>query len=104
MSSSPIVKSAGLPVLFIFAGVIGGIGMGIATSGSMSTLLPEARPHERAGLLAVIYAISYTGSAVPSLIAGQASRLLSLPNITVGYAILATLVWVFALGAARNPT
>lgn len=94
--------AAGLLGLFILAGVIGGIGMGIATSGSMNTLLPEARPHERAGLLAVIYAISYTGSAVPSLIAGQASRVVSLPAITVGYAVLASLVWVVTLVAARD--
>ncbi|MFF2245888.1 MFS transporter [Arthrobacter sp. NPDC058130] len=67
-------------------------GMGLATSGSMNTLLHEALPRERAGLLAVIYAISYTGSAVPSLIAGQASRGLSLPAITAGYAALAVLV------------
>jgi hypothetical protein len=56
--------------------------MGIATSGSIDSLLPEALPRERAGLLAVVYAISYTGSAVPSLIAGQVSRIISLPAIT----------------------
>ncbi|MFE5838815.1 MFS transporter [Arthrobacter sp. NPDC056493] len=94
---------AGILGLYIGAGVVGGIGMGLATSGSMNTLLPEALPRERAGLLAVIYAISYTGSAVPSLIAGQASRVLSLPVITAGYAVLAGLVWLATLFAARNP-
>ncbi|MFP3459749.1 MFS transporter [Arthrobacter globiformis] len=96
-------STAGILGLFIGAGVVGGIGMGLATSGSMNTLLPEALPRERAGLLAVIYAISYTGSAVPSLIAGQASRVLSLPVITTGYAALAVLVWVATLLGARNP-
>jgi hypothetical protein len=47
----------------------------------------------------VIYAISYTGSAVPSLIAGQAGRVLSLPAITAGYAVLAGLVWLATLVA-----
>jgi hypothetical protein len=69
----------------------------------MNTLLPEALPQQRAGLLALIYAISYTGSAVPSLIAGQASRTVSLPTITAGYAILAGIVWLGTLLAARNP-
>jgi MFS family permease len=96
-------SAAGILGLFIGAGVVGGIGMGLAMSGSMNTLLPEALPRERAGLLAVIYAISYTGSAVPSLIAGQVSRVLSLPVITTGYAILAGLVWIATLLAARNP-
>ena len=76
--------------------------MGIATSGSMNTLLPEALPRQRAGLLAVGYAIPYTGSAVPSLIAGQASRVISLPATTIGYAILAALVWLSTLITARN--
>jgi MFS family permease len=96
-------STAGILGLFISAGVLGGIGMGIATSGSRNTLLPEALPRQRAGLLAVIYAISYTGSAVPSLIAGQASRAISLPAITAGYAILAALVWLVTLVTARNP-
>ncbi|MFF2031082.1 MFS transporter [Arthrobacter sp. NPDC058192] len=98
-----VASAAGILGLFIGAGVLGGIGMGLATSGSMNTLLPAALPRERAGLLAVIYAISYTGSAVPSLIAGQASRVLSLPAITAGYAVLACLVWLAVLVAARNP-
>jgi MFS family permease len=96
-------STAGILGLYISAGILGGIGMGIATSGSMNTLLPEALPRQRAGLLAVVYAISYTGSAVPSLIAGQASRVISLPAITSGYAILAALVWLATLVAARNP-
>jgi MFS family permease len=96
-------STAGILWLYISAGVTGGIGMGIATSGSMNTLLPEALPRERAGLLAVIYAISYTGSAVPSLMAGQASRVASLPAVTAGYAVLAALVWLGTLIAARNP-
>jgi MFS family permease len=96
-------STAGILSLFIGGGVTGGIGMGIATSGSMNTLLPEALMRERAGLLAVIYAISYTGSAVPSLLAGQASRVVSLPTITTAYAVVAVLVWVCTLFAARNP-
>ncbi|MBT2595964.1 MFS transporter [Arthrobacter sp. ISL-72] len=83
-ASLAFASTAGILGLYLSAGVVGGIGMGIATSGSMNTLLPEALPRQRAGLLAVIYAISYTGSAVPSLIAGQASRGVSLPAITVG--------------------
>ncbi|KRE77160.1 MULTISPECIES: MFS transporter [Micrococcaceae] len=97
-------STAGTLGLYIGAGIIGGIGMGAATSGSMSALLSGALPRDRAGLLAVIFAISYTGSAVPSLIAGQASRTLSLPTITAGYAVLAILVWLTAIVAARNPS
>ena len=66
--------------------------------------IPRGRPIAIAALLlAVVYAISYTGSAVPNLVAGQASRVLSLPLITAGYAVLAGLVWLATLFAARNP-
>jgi MFS family permease len=96
-------SSAGVLVPFVLAGVVGGLGMGVATSGSMHALLPQAKPAQRAGLLAVVYAISYTGSAVPSLIAGQLSRGVALPVITAGYAALAAIVCAITLIAARNP-
>lgn len=98
-----VASAAGILSLYLAAAALGGIGMGLATSGSMNTVIPRARPHERAGLLAVIYAISYTGSAVPSLVAGQASRTVGLPVITSFYAGFAVLVWVVSLVAARNP-
>lgn len=46
------------------------------------------QPSERAGLLALVYALSYTGAALPSLVAGQLSRSVSLLDITIGYGAL----------------
>jgi hypothetical protein len=63
-------------------------------------MLAEARPVERAVLLAVVNTISYTGAAAPSLIAGQLARVLSLFDIVLGYAALAC---VMTLVRARNP-
>lgn len=90
-------------VIFIVAGVVGGVGMGAAMSSSMRALMPEAALAERAGLLALVYALSYTGAAVPSLIAGQLSRSLSLVDITVGYGLLAVLALVVVALIARDP-
>jgi len=92
------------PVLFIAVGVIGGLGMGVGMAASMRTLLPLAAPAERAGLLALVYAISYTGASVPSLIAGQLSRSVTLLDSTIGYGALALIAFVVTLLAARNPT
>ncbi|MFH8253065.1 MFS transporter [Microbacterium sp. B2969] len=94
---------AGSAVLFIAAGILGGIGMGMGMSSSMRILLPLATPAQRAGLLAVIYAMSYLGAAIPSLIAGQLTRTLTLLDITVGYAALAAVAGVIVLIGARNP-
>jgi MFS family permease len=91
--------TASSAALFIVAGVIGGVGMGAAMSSSMRSLMPAAAPGQRAGLLSLVYAISYTGAAVPSLVAGQLSRALSLIDITIGYGLLAVLALVVAVSA-----
>jgi hypothetical protein len=57
----------------------------------------------RAGLLALIYAISYGGAAVPSLIAGQLARTLSVFQIALGYGAVAALACIITLAAAQNP-
>lgn len=106
-----VVAAAGLTmaiavsnaVVFVVAGVVGGVGMGAAMSSSMRAVMPEAAPHERAGLLALVYAISYSGAAVPSLIAGQLARTLTLVDITIGYGLLAVLAFVIVTFTARNP-
>jgi predicted MFS family arabinose efflux permease len=76
------------PVLFIVAGLIGGLGQGAAMAGSMRSLLPHAAPAQRAGLLSLVYATSYLGAALPSLLAGQLSREVGLSAITIAYAVL----------------
>jgi MFS family permease len=93
----------GLVVPFIAASAVAGAAQGSTFAGSLRALLAETRPAERAGLLAVIYAISYTGAAVPSLIAGQAARFVSLFEIALAYGALAALACLFTLTAARNP-
>lgn len=87
--------------LFIGAGVLGGIGMGAGMNASIGRLLPTALPSQRAGLLAVVYVISYGGSAVPGLLAGQATHVLSLLAVTVGYSALTVAGLIVVLVATR---
>jgi hypothetical protein len=56
------------------------------------------------GLLALIYAVSYTGAAVPSLVAGQLSRATGLLQVTIGYSVLVLGATAVVLAAARNPS
>jgi len=72
-------------------------------AGSLRALLAETKPAERAGLLAVVYAISYSGAAIPAVIAGQLARTLSLFHIALGYGALAAIACVITLAAAKNP-
>jgi hypothetical protein len=91
----------GSAALFIGCGILGGAGMGLAMNGSMASLLSRANAAERAGVLSLIYAISYTGSALPALVVGQLSHVISLLVITCGYAGLGVLAWVATLLGTR---
>ncbi len=72
-------------------------------STEISNRLGVARAWSCAGVLSAIYLISYSGAAVPGLVAGQLSRTLSLFDIALGYGALAALACVVTLVAAREP-
>jgi MFS family permease len=63
--------SGGGSTFGFFAGsVIAGSGFGGGFQGAIRTVLPTAEAHERAGLLSVLYSISYTAMGLPAVIAG----------------------------------
>ena len=62
-----VTGSAG--VLFV-AMLLSGAGFGASVQGAVRTVVPVAEPHERAGLLSLVYSISYLGLGVPAVIAG----------------------------------
>jgi hypothetical protein len=49
---------------------VGGLGFGAGFQGGIRTVTPLAAPHERAGVLSVLYVVCYCGMGVPSVIAG----------------------------------
>ncbi|HEU0239457.1 MAG TPA: MFS transporter [Micromonosporaceae bacterium] len=58
-------------VVAFFAGtVLAGIGMGSGFQGAIRTVIPLARPHERAGVLSVAFVVSYLALGVPAVVAG----------------------------------
>jgi predicted MFS family arabinose efflux permease len=58
------------PVLFFGGTAIAGTGFGAGFQGGLRTIVPLARPHERAGVIAVIYVISYLAMGLPAIGAG----------------------------------
>ena len=73
-------------VAMLFAGsVIAGFGFGASFAGSLSALLPTAEAHQRAGLLAAFYVLSYLAFSLPALAAG----------VAVPYAGLAVVAYVY---------
>ena len=57
-------------LLFFLGTVIAGGGFGASFQGGIRTVMPHAEAHQRAGLLSVIYSISYIALGVPAVIAG----------------------------------
>lgn len=89
--------------LFLLATVVAGISQGIALSAVTHGLVFGSSIGERAPIFAVVYLLSYSGATIPSLIAGQLSTVIPLPQIAVGYAALAVVGTVYTLAAAKNP-
>jgi len=56
--------------LFFLGTAVAGAGFGASFQGAIRTVLPCAEAHERAGVLSVIYIVSYVGLSVPVVIAG----------------------------------
>jgi hypothetical protein len=54
-----------------FAGTsIAGIGFGTGFQGAVRSIVPFAAPHERAGVLSIVFIVSYLSMGVPAIAAG----------------------------------
>jgi MFS family permease len=96
------ITTGALP-LFITATIVAGAAQGIAISAATRGLLFGSTPADRAPIFAVVYLLSYSGAAIPSLISAQLSNVFSLPHIALGYGGLALIATVFTVLAARDP-
>ncbi len=88
---------------FLLCSAMAGAGQGAVVTGSIRSLLAGVSSQDRAGVLSLIYATSYTGAAVPSLIAGQLSHFLTLFQLATCYGGLAVITCIIILIFARDP-
>jgi MFS family permease len=56
--------------LFLVGTAIAGVGFGGCFQGAIRTIAPLAAPHERAGVLSIIYLASYLALGLPAILAG----------------------------------
>lgn len=87
----------GTVVPFLASSLVVGIAQGAASTSAMRALVTGLAPEERAGLLASVYLMSYTGSAVPGLIAGRVVGDLTADRIILGYAALGAVAAIVAM-------
>jgi predicted MFS family arabinose efflux permease len=79
---------------------IAGIGFGASFAGVLSTLLPTAEAHQRAGLLATFYVISYLAFSLPALAAGVSVPLVGLAVVAYVYGAVVIVLAVISLIAS----
>jgi hypothetical protein len=60
----------GSPVGFFLGTIVAGIGFGAGFQGGIRLVAPLAHPDQRAGVLSVLYIVSYLGLGVPAILAG----------------------------------
>ena len=97
---------AGVVWPFLVASLVLGLSQGIAVTGGMRALLERTAAGDRAGLLALIYLVSYCAAAIPSMVGSVLVRWVEPFTLTLGYASLslasATLA-IWAAGGRRAP-
>src|SRR3984957_5208397 len=62
--------SAGSAALFFAGSAIAGAGFGSGFQGGIRLVVPLAAAHQRAGLVSLLYVVSYLGLGVPAVLAG----------------------------------
>ena len=65
--------------LMLLGTAVAGIGFGAAFSGSMRTVISQAEPHERAGLLSAFYVEGYLSFSLPAILTGLVAPIAGLP-------------------------
>jgi MFS family permease len=92
-------------VAALFTGaVISGLGLGASLSGSLSALLPTAEAHQRAGLLATFYVLSYLALGLPALVAGASVPLIGLDTVAYVYGAVVIVLAIISMIASLRST
>lgn len=83
---------AGALVLVWAAAVAAGAGLGAAFSGTTRGLVPEVKPHERAGLFAAIYLVAYLAMGVSAIVAGLFVGAVGVTTVAAGFGVATAVV------------
>jgi hypothetical protein len=65
-----VALETGSAALFFAGTAVSGIGFGSGFQGGIRTVVPLAAPHERAGVLSLLFVVSYLGMGIPAVAAG----------------------------------
>lgn len=82
-------------VLFLIATVIAGTVWALGFTATIKNILSRTKLEDRAGVLSLIYLISYSGAAIPNLIAGYLAKYFNLFQVSIGYTGVVGITCIF---------
>ena len=89
----------GLVTVMMFGTVISGMGFGSAFSGTLGSVMPLARPDERASLLSAYFVVGYLAFNLPAVLAGFLAPIVGLTTAADVYGIGVIVLAVGSLAA-----
>lgn len=90
-------------LVVMFAGqAVAGIGFGAAFTGALSLIVPLVAGHERAGVVAGIYVVSYLGLGLPVVLAGGLSEDLGVVPTVGWYSSMVVVLSLLSLVAQQR--
>jgi MFS family permease len=96
LASGVALTLAGVQAQFVWLMLVGtivsGAGFGAAFSGSMRTVLPLAKAHERAGLLSAFYVEGYLSFSLPAMLTGALTPVVGLTAAADAYGLAVILM------------
>lgn len=95
------VGADALPLLWA-AAVIGGGGIGAAFAGTTRGLVPEVKPHERAGLFTAIYLVGYLAMGTSAVVAGPFAGIVGVSTMAIGFGLVTAIVALLGVLGALN--
>lgn len=105
VATTVVAVDAGSVLGYLVGTVVAGVGFGSGFQGGIRLVLPQAEPHERAGVLSLLYVVSYLGLGVPAVIGGflvvHAGGLLAVAREYGSAVIVLAVIALVALLAAR---
>ena len=99
-----VALSTGSAALFFAGTAVSGIGFGSGFQGGIRTVVPAAAPHERAGVLSLLFVVSYLGLGGPAVAAGfLAVHGAGVTGAARDYGAALIVLAAFALAALSRP-
>jgi predicted MFS family arabinose efflux permease len=97
VAATMAAAAAGSAPAFLAATAVAGVGFGAGFQGGIRLVAPLAAPSDRAGVLSVLYIVSYLGLGVPAVLAGLAVvHGIGLLDTTYGYGAAVVLLALLA--------